>query len=106
MVNSRLILLLFILFLSETLIVYAEAPESCIKGAKCFTQSQMNCFFFKLSPVFIVFIVLSIFIFIRYEKKILKLSAKQKILGLGSIILFFYLISFLLVRLFFVNSCI
>jgi len=86
--------------------VMADTNLSCVKGTKCFTQSQINCFFLKLSPVITLFLILTFVGIFKYGKKITKLSKNDKIIGIISIIAIFYLISFILVKLFFIKSCV
>ena len=107
-----LLFLLIVIFTVSPSFVFAEEPNSTCEencplsgGPKCFSQDQINCFFLELSPFLVLFAVATVFGFLKFEKKILKLSNWQKILIVCGLLVLLYATMFVLVRFFFYIPC-
>ena len=106
--NSLKYLLLqaIILFILGAEFVKAKTNEACIQGAKCFTQTQMNCFFYGLIPLILIVSLLIFLMYFKFKKQFIKLHNLDKTLYILVGILLFYFICLIIVKYALSGSCV
>jgi len=75
------------------------------RGLVCYTKEKMDCFMVKLIPFFVLYFSSAIFIYFRFERKILKLDFKKRMSLFILFVLIFYALCLLQVDLLFTKMC-
>lgn len=108
--NIYVLIILILLTLPNTLSVNKEDmigyDTNFNAKPPCWTQSQQSCLFTNLIPFIFVTVVIGLFIYLKYEKKILRIPKKRKILLFLIVLSIFYLGCVLLLKFFWAKNCV
>ena len=94
-----------IIFIVCILLLSIFSPLVYGQKIPCYTQSQQNCLFTNLIPFILLYLVIVFLLYIKFRKKISKLSLKNKASIVTLAILLLYIIAVFSVKLIFRNQC-